>query len=151
MVDRQSGLPMRTVGCEWTREEEAYISDYNAQMARLIEARPPLPATMTITWSAVPVSAQQGPEPAGPARTVVTVSHQGILVDGAAVHSVLADRLRIGLMVQDLFDNPPGTVLDTYSHTLVLEDGDRRERTVWSVGAATVPEPLRQLLESAVP
>jgi len=69
-----------------------------------------------------------------------------VSVDGSEVSSNLRDRLKVGILVQNLLAEPQGTLSDSYDYTLVLELGERQEQIIWSEGAHTIPEELSALL-----
>lgn len=150
-IHRPSGLPMLSAGCEWSEENAAYVDAFNEQMATLLAQRPALPPTMVITWTHVGSVSHRTPGPASPPLMVATITHDAISINGTEAHSLLRDRLKIGLLTQNVVENPLGTLNDSYSHTLVLENGDQRAEVLWKQGAATLPEALVTALSAIAP
>jgi len=133
--DRRTGLPLGSMGCEPSAEKQPFLDAYNERMLALVEAEPPFPEDLRITYSV------RGPD----GEDVVVVTRDRVMVNGEFFPAYLEGRMKVGILArQSRVKVPAGVVEGDVVYGLHVVEGERDWRMSWS---ETGRKPAAELLE----
>ena len=140
-LDRQTGLPLQTMGCDFSEEEDAYVRSYNDTMKEWLKKNTPFPQDMEILFSSSHLDIK--------ASYRVTPSSVEVKEHGTwkTLSSLVSQRMKIGILAQRSMNVhvPASLKKDGASHFLSVQTKKKKWSMSWSEAP---PEPVRVTVDS---
>lgn len=136
-VDRKSGLPLGSMGCEVSEEEAPYRDAYNRTMKTLVAGEPPFPPDLSVVYKV-----DQNDQ-----HDVLLVTAKQVLVNGKPHSTILGDRLKVGLLARARPNVPARTAEGSARWSLTVTNRSGQWKGSWGEEGAFVSADLLAVLE----
>lgn len=136
-VDRSSGLPLGSMGCEVSEEEAPYRDAYNRTMKAMVAAKTPFPPELDVVYKV-----DQDDQ-----HDVVQVTADQVLVNGKVHPTILEDRLKVGLLARSRPNTPARPAEGQTRWSLTVADRSGTWSSTWGEEGPLVSSDLLSVLE----